>query len=75
MSGGMDIDWNYRDKILERAKVKFSNKTKEEIFDRSDELHKLENNLLTKIRNLEDEIRLLQNEQDEIYYYLKYKND
>lgn len=71
MSGGMDIDWNYRDKLFVRANEKFGHWSRDEIIKYSDWL-------AIQILNVEQEEKRLHlvrqqfnTEQDEIHTFLK----
>lgn len=71
MSGGMDIDWDLRDRILANAKKRFEGWSREKIIERADEL-------CAQILSIsKEEIRLAQirrdvyAEQDEIFAILK----
>lgn len=73
MSGGMDIDWNLRDRILANAKNKFGDWSRDDIIKYSDQI-------FLKIKDLESEEQKLykrryhlRNEQDEIFAILRDK--
>jgi hypothetical protein len=71
MSGGMDIDWNARDKLLSRAKERFGSMTDQEIIDYSEWLY-------DQVISVEEEEKRLSrarhdflDQQDQIFAILK----
>lgn len=71
MSGGMDIDWDLRDRILANAKKKFEGWTKEQIIARSEALYVRSLSLLQEEDRVAQAKRDLYDEQDEIFAILK----
>lgn len=71
MSGGMDIDWDLRDKILAKAKEKFGTWTKEEIIKHSEWLCQQIEKVEAEEKRLSQVRRSFYDEQDEIYAILK----
>lgn len=71
MSGGMDIDWDARDKLLARAKERFESWSDQEIIDYSEWLHKQTLSVEQEEKRLAQVRRNFLNIQDEIFAILK----
>lgn len=71
MSGGMDIDWDLRDRILANAKKKFEGWNKEQIIKHSEFLSEQIKSVEKEEKRLAQVRRSFYDEQDEIYAFLK----
>lgn len=71
MSGGMDIDWNARDKLLSRAKEKFGSWTDQEIIEYSEWLYKQTISVEEEEKRLSQVRRNFLDQQDQIFAILK----
>ena len=71
MSGGMDIDWNARDKLLSRAKERFGSWSDQEIIEYSEWLYKKTISVEEEEKRLGLVRRNFLDQQDEIFAILK----
>ena len=71
MSGGMDIDWDLRDRILANAKKKFEGWSREQIIKHSEWLSGQIESVEKEEKRLAEVRRSFYDEQDEIYAILK----
>lgn len=71
MSGGMDIDWNARDKLLSRAKERFGSWSDQEIIEYSEWLYKQTISVEEEEKRLGLVRRNFLDQQDEIFAILK----